>query len=272
MWDSRRGWIVPSLSVLFLLWSLGLVACKTRPLVLEPRIRPLDYAPELKFESLHIMSFVDETPEEETGFLELEKRYRYAPVDVLNDTLLVSLRQSQAFERVQRNPRMPEGGYVLRGELVTLKTEESAFKFGLAPSTMKVTATCVTRYRLEDTATGEVLLKETIVSTGDGSVTVHGGSSGIVTTISESGELSTGTIDSPATYESTQGYEASISDAIGENVSLVTERIVTELAEQATARRTPPAGPSDRDTREPPAVGSPPPLGDDGSALELQAE
>ena len=81
-------------SLAVLVGSGGVIGCTTRPLIIEPRIRPLDYAPEVKFQSLNMMTFVDETPEEEAGFLELEKRYRDAPVDVFNDALLASLRQS----------------------------------------------------------------------------------------------------------------------------------------------------------------------------------
>jgi hypothetical protein len=275
--ERRRGWIVPSLFVLLLLGGPVLVACQTRPLVIQPHVRPLDFAPAAgaKLESLSMMSFVDESSGERAGFMKPEKRYRYPPVEVLNDALLVSLRESNAFERVQRNPRVLEGGYVLRGELLALETEESNFQFEFVPSTLKITATCVTRYRLEETATHRVLLEETISTSGDGSVTVSGGdvSTGMTVNLS-SGHADVGqsVTTSTATYDSTNGYEASLSDALGRNVSLITERVVSALVEQAAGKRATPAGPSDMDAREPFPVGAPPMKREPGGALESEPE
>jgi len=203
-------------------------------------------------------SFVDESPEERGGFLRQKKRYRDAPVDVFNDALLSSLRQSQAFVQVDRNQSEPAEGYILTGELLGVETKQSTFGFALFPSTMRIEAVFVTRYRLEDTKTGSVLLDETITGIGDGSVHAYAGGVRHTTAVDPSGQVGQSVGRDSTTYDSTRGYEASISQAISDNARVISEQILNTLQERAAATRAEPSGSADAAEVEIPAVGAPP--------------
>ena len=142
-------------------------ACAMRPLTLRPGFRPFEFVVVDKYEPLHMISFVDEAAEEERSFGEQQKRFSIPPIDVFNDALLLSLRKSEGFELVDRNQPVAGGGYVLEGRLIALGTEERFFKLAGIASTMGISAICVTEFRLKDSKTGEVLLEESISSTGE---------------------------------------------------------------------------------------------------------
>ena len=266
-----------STSLLLVIVScLALSACTTRPLVLQPVIRPLEFAPSRKFEPLHLVSFVDEMTEEERGFGELEKTFQHPPVDVFNDALLLSLRQSQGFEFVDRNQPSIDGGYILEGRLTALGTDERFFKFALAKSTMGITAACVTEFQLKDASTGEVVLEQLVTSHADGYARFQGGGTSFTTTTNSSGQVSHGTATGGGSYDSTLGYENSMSSAISNNVSTITELVLKELrrrAELAEAEADPAANPAEAlsdsaatapeapsvTQEDPPSVGAPAP-------------
>jgi hypothetical protein len=219
------------------------------------------------------MSFVDQTQEEERGFGELRKTFRDPPTDALNDALLSSLRQSQGFEFVDRNQPAIDSGYILEGRLIALETDESFWKFGFVKSTMGISAACVTEFTLKDANTGEVLFEQTVTSNGEGSARFYGGGGGATTTFDSSGNVSHGTSAGGGSYDSTQGYENSMSAAISENVSTITALVLTELRRRAEleAEATAAAGPAETPTStaattpegvadsqaDPPAVGAP---------------
>ncbi len=267
MRDSRRNLTV---ALLCLVATAALLsACATRPLVLTPRHKPLDYIPEVKFETIHIQSFADETSPERRGFMKPPaKRYAEPPISTYNDALLVFLRHSAGFEHVDRDQPSTKQGYVLKGELLKLETKESWFKFGLAPSTMRVNGICVTHFTLEDGKTGEVLAEGTVETTGLGGVRVSGGGTYQTTTYNAStGQTSYGTGGGGASYDSTGGYEGSLSDAIANNVLEVSDRIVTALRERAERERLAESTPNQTESdpeattemKSPAAVSSPPP-------------
>jgi hypothetical protein len=72
--------------------------------------------------------------------------------------------------------------YQLAGLLRSLKTDGSAFKFGLAPCTMAIRATCVLSFRPQNLMTGAVLLEDTITATGHGTARIKGRDSALSTT------------------------------------------------------------------------------------------
>ncbi len=196
----------PARTVPIALLCLGLIGCATRPLVISPRVKPLDAAPARQHDALVLVPFENAIPPEDFG----RKRFRDQPVDVFNDTLLVALRSSQMFARVVRTVEPAAGAYRLSGVVHSLTTDESAFKFGLAPSTMQITAGCVVSLRLEDVRTGSVLLEDSFTTTGRGQARVYGG-----------GQY--------AQYDSTSGYEESMSEAITEAVSAIVARVAETL-------------------------------------------
>jgi hypothetical protein len=171
-------------------------------MVLNPRIKPLDFAAQQQHGTLRMIPFEDKTPEEERG----RKEFREKPIDVFNDSLLSALRLSQGFKGVLRGGGAQTGDFELTGTLISLKTDESAFKLGFIPSTMKISATCTSSFRVANVRTGAVLLEETITTAGQGETRIFGGGQYVQ-------------------YDPTFGYEESISQAIGENVSLITKRL-----------------------------------------------
>ena len=188
--------------LLVALLCVGLFGCATRPLVLAPRVKPLDASPTRQHDALVLAPFQSAVPEDDFG----RKRFRDQPIDVFNDTLLVALRGSQVFTRVVRSAESVNAGYRLSGVLGSLKTDESVFKFALASSTMGITATCLVSFRLEDARSGAVLLEDTFTATGRGQARVYGG-----------GQY--------AQYDSTSGYEESLSEAISEAVGAIVRRV-----------------------------------------------
>lgn len=197
---SKRIWwcrfLLATFAVLFLL------GCATRPLVLNPRVKPLDFEPEKEYGCLLLIPFEDKTPKEERG----TKRFREQPIDVFNDTLLNSLRICEIFKTVHRGTESKTADFQINGTLMSLRTDESDIKFGLIPSTMKVSATCISSFRFMNVKTGKVLLEETITTKGQGRTRIFGG-----------GQY--------AQYDSTFGYEESISQAISENIAAITQHL-----------------------------------------------
>jgi hypothetical protein len=151
---------------------------------------------------LVLIPFEDKTSEAERG----RKQFHEQPIAIFNDTLLNSLRLSQMFKSVARGADTKTAEFQLSGAVTTLKTDESAFKFGLIPSTMKVSALCVSSIRLVDVKTGAVLLEESVRTKGGGA-----------TRVTKGGQY--------AQYDSTYAYEESISQAISENVAEITRRL-----------------------------------------------
>ena len=194
------------LAILAAVLCLGLVGCATRPLVISPRLRPLDTSPARPHDPLVLVSFQDAVPKDEVG----RKRFREQPIDVFNDTLLVALRTSQIFNRVVRGSEPPDMAYRLTGVIRSLKTNESAFKFGLVPSTMGITAACVVSVRLVDLKTSAVLLDDTLTTSGKGQARIHGGGQNVQ-------------------YDSTSGYEESLSQAISDAVSMIVKRVAEAM-------------------------------------------
>lgn len=193
-----------------LLTGCALTGCATtRPLVLSPRIKPLDFVVQQPYGPLTLIPFEDKTPEAEKG----RKQFRERPIDVFNDTLLTAIRASQSFKSVVRGTDTRTAEFQLSGVVNSLATDESVFQFGLIPSTMKVSAVCVSTVRLVDVMTGTVLLEESVTTTGEGSARVTGG-----------GRY--------AQYDSTYGYEESISQAISENVVAISRRLHEVLSKR----------------------------------------
>ena len=267
MRDSRRILTVASLCLVATAALLG--ACATPPLVLIPRHKPLDYIPEVKFEAVHMQSFIDETSAERSGFFKPPaKRYSEPPVNTYNDAMLVFLRHSAGFQRADRDQPPGKQGYVLKGELLRLETKESAFKFAFVPATMRVDAICVTHFILEDANTGEVLAEATVETTGLGGVRVSGGGGYQTSTVDVStGQVSHGTAVGGASYDTSGGYESSLSDAIANNVVEVSEQIVAALRERAERERLAEPAPTQMESdpeattemQSPAVVSSPPP-------------
>lgn len=178
-------------------------ACSTRPLTLNPRLKAPDIATQQVIGTLNMVPFVDNTPADERG----PKKFQEEPIEVLNDALLNTLRLSQSFKSVNKTASAGTADFQLSGKLVSLKTDESWFKFGLIPSTMDVTAICTTNFRLTNTKTGKVLADETITTNGLGGVRVYGGGRN-------------------SQYDSTTGYEESMSQAISQNVTQMAKRLI----------------------------------------------
>ena len=194
-------------SALVALLCLSLFGCATRPLVLAPRVKPLDTSPTRQHDALVLMPFQDAVPEDDIG----RKRFRDGPIDVFNDTLLVGLRTSQVFARVVRSTEAAGVGYRLSGVLRSLKTDESVLKFALASSTMGITATCLVSFRLDDARTGAILLEDTFTATGRGQARVYGG-----------GQYTQ--------YDSTSGDEESLSEAISEAAGAIVRLVADFMA------------------------------------------
>ena len=120
-----RHWIRPVWCLIFLMCSiLFLTGCATRSLVLNPRIKPLDFVIQQPYDSLILIPFEDRIPESEKG----KKNFREQPIDIFNDTLLTALRASQGFKRVVRGTDIGESHYQLSGAMISLATKEPFFK------------------------------------------------------------------------------------------------------------------------------------------------
>jgi hypothetical protein len=221
---------------LVLLACVVLSACAPLPMTLTPPLKPVDYSPEKPAEAIHMISFADDSMSERRHWWEKRRTFITPPIDTLNDALLVSLRESRGFERVDRNQPSPESGYILEGRLLKLSTTEGFWAaMGFKPW---VDATCMTEFVFKNAKTGEILLTETITSTGRGAGGYSSGGSGVTTSYNSSGNVSTGTYSGGSSYNSRPGYEASMSRAIGENVSTITGRVMGDLARRASIAAT----------------------------------
>lgn len=151
--------------------AVFIAGCATRPLALNPRLKPPDIATQQSHGILIVVPFADNTPGEERG----NKRFQEEPIEVLNDALLSTLRLSQGFKSVNKGTETATADLQLSGKLLSLKTDESTFKFALATSTMDITATCTSSFRLINVKTGAVLVEDTITTKGLGAARVFGG-------------------------------------------------------------------------------------------------
>ena len=208
-WDEKGGIMVTRqiyflVTVCIVLFAAG---CATRPLVLNPRLKPPDVVNQQSLGTLIVVPFVDNTPGEDRG----NKRFQEEPIEVLNDALLNTLRLSQGFKNVNKGTETATADLQLSGKLLSLKTDESMFKFGLASSTMDITAICTSSFRLINVKTGAVLVEDTITTNGLGAVRIFGGGQ-------------------QAQYDSTYGYEESMSQAISRNATLIATRLLEVLA------------------------------------------
>ncbi len=196
--------------LLSLAWGtvlLTLVGCATRPLALNPRLKPIDFPGHQQDDALDLMPFEDGIPAAAWG----NKRFQEPPIQVFNDSLLSALRQSQKFRSVLRGAGTDAGKFKLSGTLLSLATDESTSQIGLIPSTMEVAATCTSAFRLVNAESGAVLLEETVTTRGQGGVRIFG-----------AGQY--------AQYDSTYGYEESMSQAISENVARISQRVVEAMS------------------------------------------
>lgn len=206
----RKVLLLRFLAAVMLIAVLGFfAACATRPLVLSPRFKPMDFPGHQQYGALDLMQFEDGVPAAAWG----NKRFQEQPIQVFNDSLLNVLRQSQKFKSVSRGVGTEGGQFKLSGILLSLSTDESSFKIGLVPSTMEITATCTSTFRLINTVTGAVLLEETVTTRGRGAARMYGGGQHVQ-------------------YDSTLGYEESMSHAISENVARISQRVVEALSKQ----------------------------------------
>lgn len=187
--------------------AVFIAGCATRPLALNPRLKPPDIATQQSHGILIVVPFADNTPGEERG----SKRFQEEPIEVLNDALLSTLRLSQGFKSVNKGTETAIADLQLSGKLLSLKTDESTFKFALATSTMDITATCTSSFRLINVKTGAVLVEDTITTKGLGAARVFGG-----------GQYSQ--------VDSTYGYEESMSQAISQNTTLIAKRLLEVLS------------------------------------------
>lgn len=187
--------------------AVFIAGCATRPLALNPRLKPPDIATQQSHGILIVVPFADNTPGEERG----NKRFQEEPIEVLNDALLSTLRLSQGFKSVNKGTETATADLQLSGKLLSLKTDESTFKFALATSTMDITATCTSSFRLINVKTGAVLVEDTITTKGLGAARVFGG-----------GQYSQ--------VDSTYGYEESMSQAISQNTTLIAKRLLEVLS------------------------------------------
>ena len=187
--------------------AVFIAGCATRPLALNPRLKPPDIATQQSHGILIVVPFADNTPGEERG----SKRFQEEPIEVLNDALLSTLRLSQGFKSVNKGTETATADLQLSGKLLSLKTDESTFKFALATSTMDITATCTSSFRLINVKTGAVLVEDTITTKGLGAARVFGG-----------GQYSQ--------VDSTYGYEESMSQAISQNTTLIAKRLLEVLS------------------------------------------
>lgn len=145
--------------------------CATRPLALNPRLKPPDVATQQQHGTMIVVPFVDNTPGEDRG----NKRFQEEPIEVLNDTLLNTLRLSQSFKSVNKGTDTATADLQLSGKMLSLKTDESMFKFGFVSSTMDITAICTSSFRLINVKTGAVLAEDTITTNGLGAARIFGG-------------------------------------------------------------------------------------------------
>lgn len=187
--------------------ALFVAGCATRPLALNPRLKPPDVATQQSHGTLIVVPFADNSPGAERG----NKRFQEEPIEVLNDALLNTLRLTQSFKSVNKGTETATADLQLSGKLLPLKTDESMFKFGLVSSTMDITATCTSSFRLINVKTGAVLVEDTITTTGLGAARVFGGGQ-------------------QAQYDSTYGYEESMSQAISQNTTLIAKRLLEVLS------------------------------------------
>lgn len=189
--------------------ALLIAGCATRPLALNPRLKPPDVATQQQHGTMIVVPFVDNTPGEERG----NKRFQEEPIEVLNDTLLNTLRLSQSFKSVNKGKETATADLQLSGKMLSLKTDESFLKFGLISSTMDITAMCTSSFRLINVKTGAVLAEDTITTNGIGAARIFGGGQ-------------------QAQYDSTYGYEESLSQAISQSATLITKRILEALSKE----------------------------------------
>jgi hypothetical protein len=186
--------------------------------MLNPRLKPPDVVTQQSIGTLIMVPFVDNTPGAERG----NKRFQEEPIEVLNDALLNTLRLSQGFKSVNKGTETATADFQLSGKMLSLKTDESMFKFELVASTMDITATCTSSFRLIDVKTGAVLAEDTITTTGLGAARVVGG-----------GRVFGGGQQAQfvgSQQDSTIGYEESLSQAISRNVTLIANRVVEVLS------------------------------------------
>lgn len=201
---SRRIFCV--VTVCIVLFTAG---CATRPLALNPRLKPPDVVTQQSLGTLIVVPFVDNTPGEDRG----NKRFQEEPIEVFNDALLNTLRLSQGFKSVNKGTETATADLHLSGKILSLKTDESWLKFGLVSSTMDITAICTSSFRLINAKTGAVLAEDTITTNGLGAARVFGGGQ-------------------QAQYDSTYGYEESMSQAISQNATLIAKRLIEVLSKE----------------------------------------
>lgn len=187
--------------------TLFIAGCATRPLALNPRLKPPDVATQQQHGTMIVVPFIDNTPGEDRG----NKRFQEEPIEVLNDTLLNTLRLSQSFKSVNKGTETATADLQLSGKMLSLKTDESFFKFGLVSSTMDITAVCTSSFRLIIVKTGAVLAEDTITTNGLGAARIFGGGQ-------------------QAQYDSSYGYEESMSQAISQNATLIAKRLLEVLS------------------------------------------
>jgi hypothetical protein len=218
---------------------LGCGVSATRPLRLEPRIRPSDFAPSQRFSALDLISFENTVPEPEAkSRFDPELRFHEPPEQVFSDTLLTALRNSEAFERVARDRAAGSGRYVLRGRLARLEVEQLGFGWR-SSFEADIRAACETHFTLEDTETGQLILDETATTEGSGSSDLSRGRSGTITSIDpRTGRAVLGTIQETSVVDPTEGYETSLSQSISRNVAIITERVLGALTERAESGAT----------------------------------
>lgn len=150
-----------------LLVTFTVAACKTAELILlEPQLEPLAFVPEESSAPLVLRSFTDVSEEQDTGFWKPKKEYRFAPIDVLNDTLLVALRASRGFRTVTRDRVAPSARYEVSGQLVSLETSEPSSPFAEIAHP-EVDAELALRVVVKDLESGEILADETVSGLGE---------------------------------------------------------------------------------------------------------
>ena len=204
-----RQTMVGSDSYLLLMLCVALlsVGCATRPLALNPRLKPPDIATQQYNVNLIVVPFTDNTPSAERS----NKRFQEEPIEVFNEVLLSTLRISQVFKSVNKGTETATSDLQISGKLLSLKTNESVFKFALVSSTMDITATCVSSFRLINVKTGAVIVEDTITTTGLGAARAFG-------------------VGQQTQYDSSDGYEESMSQAISKNVTLIAKRSLEALS------------------------------------------